>query len=87
VTFQGEIDVPPGAGVVVKAEWDLEGGGDYPVVSDIASQSHVSVKTTYAFSKPGTYFPALRVTSSRDGDATSPYAQILNLARVRVVVT
>jgi hypothetical protein len=87
VTFEGEIDVPPNTGVVVKAEWDFEGGGDYPVVADIAPQPHVSLKTTYTFTKPGTYFPALRVTSSRNGDVNSAYAQILNLARVRVVVT
>ena len=87
VSFQGEIDVPPNAGVVVKAEWDFEGGGDYPVVDEFTPQSHVSVKATHAFSKPGTYFPTLRVTSSRDGDAKSSFAQILNLGRVRVVVT
>jgi hypothetical protein len=39
-----------------------------------------------SFSKPGTYFPALRVTSQRQGDAKSLYARVRNLGRVRVVV-
>jgi hypothetical protein len=44
------------------------------------------VKAIYAFTKPGTYFPALRVTCSRQGDEKSSYAQVQNLGRVRVVV-
>ncbi len=47
----------------------------------------MAVTAKYAFSKPGTYYPALRVTSHRQGDAASPYAQMQNLGRVRVVVT
>jgi hypothetical protein len=31
--------------------------------------------------------PALRVRSNRQGDAASPYAQVRNLGRARVVVT
>jgi hypothetical protein len=36
---------------------------------------------------PGTYFPAVRVVANRNGDQTSPYARIQNLARARIVVT
>ena len=54
--------------------------------SEIKPEARVSVKTTHAFTKPGTYFPALRVTSST-GRGKNPYAQVLNLGRVRVVVT
>lgn len=86
VSFDGVIEAPPNTGVIVKAEWDFEGAGEYPVVADIKPESRVAVKTTYAFNKAGTYFPALRVTSSRQGDGDSPYAQVLNIGRVRVVV-
>jgi hypothetical protein len=48
--------------------------------------SRVTLKTTYTFSKPGTYFPTLRVASQRQGNATTPFARIQNLDRVRVVV-
>ena len=87
VEFTAVAEAPAKAGVIVKAEWDFEGTGEYPVASEIKPQSRVAVTTKYAFSKPGTYFPALRVTSNRQGDARSPYAQVQNLGRVRVVVT
>ena len=48
--------------------------------------NRVALKTTYTFSKPGTYFPTLRVIGQRQGDINTPYARIVNLARVRVVV-
>ena len=87
VTFSAVVEAPSNAGVIVKAEWDFEGAGDYPVVADLKPQPRVAVTTTYAFSKPGTYFPALRVTSLREATGNSPFAQVLNLGRVRVVVT
>ena len=37
------------------------------------------------FTKPGTYFPTLRVTSQRHVDNKTPYARISNLG-VRAVV-
>jgi hypothetical protein len=89
VTFTGTVEVPPNTGKVVRAEWDFEGAGDYPVVGQVkhtdATGTRATVTTTYAFSKPGTYFPALRAASQRKPDNT-PYAQVENLARVRVVV-
>jgi hypothetical protein len=48
---------------------------------------HVEVKTTYSFSEPGTYFPAIRVTSHRQGDPKTRNARVQNIDRVRVVVT
>jgi hypothetical protein len=87
VDFSAAIELPPKTGVIVKAEWDFEGTGEYPVVSEIKPEAQAVVKTAYAFAKPGTYFPALRVTASREGDARSRYAQVLNLSRVRVVVS
>jgi hypothetical protein len=97
VRFAGTIERPPNTGVIVSAEWDFEGRGDYPVAETLnagfndwrgpeATEPRVTVETTYAFSKPGTYFPALRATSQRQGDATTPYARAVNLGRVRVVV-
>ena len=87
VMFVAEITVPPGAGTVVAAQWDLLGVGDYPVAGQLAAPgSSVSVKTTHSYSQPGTYFPVLRATSQRQGDSKTPYARVQNLARVRVVV-
>jgi len=90
VEFSAVIEVPPGAGTVVGAEWDFEGAGDYPVAEqfDFSNNSFASMtlKTTYAFSKPGTYFPALRASSHRQGDFKARFARVQNLGRVRVVV-
>ena len=58
------------------AEWDFEGAGDYPVAGQVkltsASGSHATVTTTYTFSKPGTYFPALRVGIATQSRRTRP---------------
>jgi PKD domain-containing protein len=88
VTFSAIVEAPPNTGKIVAAEWDFEGTGDYPVAGQLSdtSSSRVSVKTTHSFSKPGTYFPALRVTSQRQGNAQGLYGRLRNLDRVRVVV-
>jgi hypothetical protein len=87
VEFKAEIGLPPGTGVLVKAEWDFEGGGEYALVSPVGHATRATVTASHAFPAPGTYFPALRISSQRQGDADTPYAQVLNLGRVRVVVS
>ncbi|MFX1481054.1 MAG: hypothetical protein ACFFCI_23480, partial [Promethearchaeota archaeon] len=89
VKFSAVIETPPDTGYLVGAEWDFEGAGDYPVTEKLKDtrSTHVEVKTTYLFSEPGTYFPAIRVTSHRQGDPKTRHARIQNIGRVRVVVT
>ena len=87
VTFTGTIAVPPAAGSIVAVEWDFDGKGAFPVVSKVRRQAQrVTVSVTHSFDKPGTYFPALRGTSQRQGNAATPYGRIENLDRVRVIV-
>ena len=88
VEFQGAAEVPPGAGTVVSAEWDFDGAGDFPEhdLGIDGSLSCVSVSATNVFAEPGTYFPALRIGSQRQGELQTPHTRILNLARVRVIV-
>jgi hypothetical protein len=87
VTFTATIEVPPGAGKVVAAEWDFEGAADYPSNARIDTpEALISLSATFVFAKPGTYFPVLRATSQRQGDMKTPYGRIQNLGRVRVVV-
>jgi hypothetical protein len=88
VTFTAEIEVPPGTGEVVSGDWDFLGVGSYSVPGrlDGAGGGRATVNATHAFSEPGTYFPAIRVASQRDGDAETPFARVQNLGRVRVVV-
>ena len=67
--------------------WDFDGQGEYPEHSTVAPSPEVTARATHAFTTPGTYFPAVRVASHRDGDAKTPYALARNIARARVVVT
>ncbi len=88
VTFDAHVEVPPGAGTIVAAEWDFEGNAEYPLVEpDVdGSANRLALTATHTFDAPGTYFPALRVTTQRQGDTETPHARIQNLGRVRVVV-
>jgi hypothetical protein len=88
VTFTAQIEVPPAPGTLVSAKWDFEGAGTYPdaaTLGDPTSEA-IELSATHTFSEPGTYFPALRVASQREGHPGTPFARSANLARVRVVV-
>lgn len=87
VTFTGTISVPPGAGSAIAAEWDFNGSGTFPLSSPVRQGVRTAtVSVTHRFDKPGTYFPALRAMSERNGNRQTPYARIRNLGRVGVVV-
>jgi hypothetical protein len=82
--------VPPGTGKIVRVEWDFLGVGDYPPTAT-GHLTHISpvlngLQATYPFPRAGTYFPVVRVTSQRNGDTSTPYDLIMNLAEVQVVV-
>ncbi len=70
--------------------WSFDKSGTFPVKATFTptdkTGSRVTLKTTYTFTKPGTYFPTLRVASQRQGDTTTLFTRIQNLDRVRVVV-
>jgi hypothetical protein len=88
VTLTARIEVPPAPGKVVSAKWDFEGVGTYAEAAELGDPTSETLRltATNTFNNPGTYFPALRVASQREGDASTPFARSLNLARVRVVV-
>jgi hypothetical protein len=88
VRYSARIEVPPGAGTIVGAEWDFDGSAEFPLVEEGLDGSATvwNLTVTRAFDEPGTYFPALRVTTQRQGDVETPHARIHNLGRVRVIV-
>jgi hypothetical protein len=88
VTLTAAIEMPPQAGHVVSAEWDLDGSGSYSVKADLdrTDAPTSNVKLVHSFDKPGTYFITLRAASQRNGDGHSPFARVQNLGRARVVV-
>ncbi|MET0887231.1 MAG: PKD domain-containing protein, partial [Mycetocola sp.] len=87
VAFSVDGRVPPGTGKIVNVEWDFEGTGDYPAATPTKSPVLKGLTKKHTFSEPGTYFATVRVTSQRDGDASTPFTRVQNLDRVRVVVT
>jgi hypothetical protein len=88
VRFDVLVEVPFGAGQVVSVEWDFEGTADYPHAEAglDGSARRFRATATHTFDAAGTYFPAVRVVTQRQGDVTTPHARIENLGRVRVVV-
>ena len=87
VELVGSVEVPPGTGMVVMAEWSFDNPAVYvPASLPATPQSRVTVRTRWRPTQPGTYFPTLHVASERNGNVASPYARIENIGRVRVVV-
>lgn len=90
VQLSGSVEVPPNAGQIVKIEWDFEGTGNFQEINEPGESrtagSIVNIQSMYKFTKPGTYFPVVRVSSQRNGDAETPFTQIRNLGRIRVMV-
>ncbi|MDX3798272.1 Tat pathway signal sequence domain protein [Streptomyces sp. AK04-3B] len=86
VTFRARIEVPPGAGRVVHTEWDFAGTGGFTVKPFGPPRQTVEIRQTFTYTEPGTYFPVLKATAQREGDTATPFAQVANLGRVRVVV-
>ena len=88
VDFLADVIVPPGTGTIVAAEWDFDGDGDFPErdLTIDGTLSTATLRTQHTFDVPGTYFPAVRITTHRSSRMETPYARVQNLGRVRVVV-
>ncbi|MDQ0691313.1 hypothetical protein [Arthrobacter sp. W4I7] len=83
------IEAEAVSGVVVELlaiNTDAEGVETTGEPFQLQPAKHVAVETTRAFNAPGTYFLAVRVAAQTGGDATSPHARAMNIARARVVV-
>ncbi len=89
VTLTVDAEAPPGGGTIIGVEWDFDGTGTYPFAHDgiDGSQRAVRLETTHRFDRAGTYFPCVRVTAHRDGDVAAAHCRLVNLGRVRVVVS
>jgi hypothetical protein len=91
VILEGSIELPPGTGRVVCAEFAFAESEGYTVQATLetlnTAGTAVQVKAAHTYQAPGTYYAALRAVTQREGDVLTPYARVQNLARVRVVVT
>jgi hypothetical protein len=87
VAFTGTAAVPSNLGKIVSAAWDFEGKGNFTALPSLATPAASITETAYyTYTKPGTYFPAWKVTAQHEGDAETAFARVENLGRVRVVV-
>jgi len=89
VDLAATIEMPPGAGKVVRYDWYL-GGKDFkfePETKVEKPEAVITAKRTVSFPEPGEYAITLRADGQRDGDAaTDSTTPLENLAQVRVVV-
>jgi hypothetical protein len=95
--FYAEVALPVGTGILTAAEWSFEGESDFPVKGEFVHMRgdgiFAELNAVHRFSKPGIYFPVLRVSSNRQASeepARLPedqFTKIKNLGRVRVVCT
>lgn len=99
VFFSAEVDLPTGTGRLTAAEWSFDGlereaslfpQDIFPVkglfIDTNEDGTAATVQASYTFTRPGVFFPVLRVSSQRQGDAGKVFTQVKNLCRVRVVV-
>lgn len=81
------VEVPPGTGKIVSAEWDFDGTGSFtPTILPSKRPRTLTLRMRHSYATPGVWFPTLRVRSQRDGDVNDMIVRIPNLGRVRVVV-
>src|ERR1700722_7538993 len=88
VRLSAHAEAPPGAGTIVRLEWDFDGVGTWPHEDPAVdgSSSSIECDVVHTFAHPGTYFPAVRATVHREGVLRPMHGAIPNLARVRVDV-
>jgi hypothetical protein len=88
VVLEVHAEVPPGAGTIVAVKWDFDGSGGFPFTQEVdGSQAAVTLSTTHAYDRPGTFFATALVESHREGDVRATARRIPNLASARVVVS
>lgn len=89
VTLAVDAQTPPGGGTITGVEWDFDGAGAFPFAHQgiDGSARALHLETTHEFDAPGTYFPCVRVTAHRNGDVDAWHSRLINLGRVRVVVS
>ena len=81
------VEVPPGAGTVISAEWDFDGSGAWPYRHDPdGGSASFERRTDHTYERAGVYYPCARVASHQTGDTNARNGRVLNLARARVEV-
>ena len=86
VTLRATAEMPGDAGQIVRFEWHSDDDGTFALEEIVRPAAATTSVRQHSFSAPGTYFVSVRVIAHRDGDATTQFARLQNVARARVVV-
>lgn len=87
VTLSGVIGISADTGPVLAVEWSQDGTDKFvPAQVPLPEAGRIILKQSFQYDAPGTYYPVLRMTTLRDGSASTTVRRLSNLARVRVVV-
>ncbi|CVK96015.1 uncharacterized protein FMAN_13935 [Fusarium mangiferae] len=86
VTFGVHVEVPPGAGIITSLQCDFEGTGNFVKKSFREVRQSADTAVSYTYYRQGTFFPAVRAASHKEGNIDSPYGLALNLGWMKVVV-
>ena len=85
VVFVANAKTPRRVGKITSAAWDFDGDGTYVPARIGTAKSRKILVGAHRFTKTGTYFVSVKVTSSRTGSKRD-VVQVENLDRVRVIV-
>lgn len=91
IAFQAQVELPKGSGELEEVTWDFEAtncfspsGTVSPVTWNKEGTGIAAAETSHVFTKPGIYFPVIKVASNRmPGDI---FTKVRNQARMRVIV-
>jgi hypothetical protein len=88
VELEVHAEVHPKAGTIISVRWDFDGSGTYPFTHDEVdgSSSSLTLNTSHAYERPGTYFVTALVESHRMGDVSAVHGRMETLGQARVVV-
>ncbi len=93
VTLRAEIQIPADMGTVTEVCFQFDEIRAFPVENPFP-ESHAFTlveggavaEICHAYPEKGTHFASVRVKAQRNGDKNTPFTQIRNLARARIVV-
>lgn len=80
--------IPKQGGSFLEAKWDFDGSGQFAKSEKIneVKGRKTTLKAQHSFSRPGVYFITIKVLTQRKQASGTPFNQISNLDRVRIIV-
>lgn len=93
VTLRADISVPKDAGHVTYVHFSFDEVKQLPLENAFPTEGRFFTNGNdaiayidHTYDHEGTYFASVRVQAQRNGDNSTPFTQVRNLARVRIIV-